>query len=76
MEQATIGSANVFVKILSDAKTPASNSEIANIDKAPYTPNGVHDAKTDPGAITFWWTKWPDANIAIAAILESIKKAG
>ena len=38
MEQATIGSANVFVKILSDAKTPASNSEIANIDKAPYTP--------------------------------------
>ena len=44
MEQATIGGVTVFIKTLSDAKLPSSNSEIAKIDMAPYTPirfNGV-----------------------------------
>src|SRR4051794_17844341 len=26
---------------------------------------GLHDASTDPGQITRWWTRWPDANVAI-----------
>lgn len=34
--------------------------------KKPLTPNGCYDAKTNPGAINFWWGKWPDANVAVA----------
>lgn len=34
--------------------------------KNPLTPNGCYDAKTDPGALQFWWNKWPDANVAVA----------
>lgn len=34
--------------------------------KAPWTPNGCKDAKTDTRAIRAWWKKWPDANIGIA----------
>lgn len=34
-------------------------------NKDPYTPNGFYDAKTDPNAIKFWWTKWPDAMIGV-----------
>lgn len=35
-------------------------------DKAPYTPNGVKDASTEPRTIRAWWAQWPDANVAIA----------
>ena len=35
-------------------------------NKKPHTPHGCLDAKTDPGAIRFWWTKWKDAAIGIA----------
>ncbi len=34
--------------------------------KHPLTPNGVKDATKDIEQIEAWWTKWPDANIAIA----------
>ena len=34
--------------------------------KHPRTPRGSSDATTDSGIIANWWTKWPDANIAIA----------
>lgn len=34
--------------------------------KKPITPNGVHDATTDPNQIREWWTANPDANIAVA----------
>src|SRR5215211_72783 len=33
--------------------------------KHPRTPNGLHDATTDPTTIDHWWSKWPDANIGI-----------
>lgn len=33
--------------------------------KRPYTPNGFHDASTDPAAIKLWWDRWPDAAIGI-----------
>jgi hypothetical protein len=32
--------------------------------KTPLTHNGFHDATTDPDAITAWWTRYPNANIA------------
>jgi Bifunctional DNA primase/polymerase, N-terminal len=34
--------------------------------KSPLTPNGFHDASTDPVAISAWWRRWPDALIGVA----------
>lgn len=34
--------------------------------KKPLTPHGCKDAKKDVGAITAWWTRWPDAAIGVA----------
>ena len=34
--------------------------------KNPHTEHGVLDATTDPAQIEAWWTRWPDANVAIA----------
>jgi Bifunctional DNA primase/polymerase, N-terminal len=34
--------------------------------KAPLTRHGVHDASTDAEQLRRWWTRWPDANVAIA----------
>jgi hypothetical protein len=34
-------------------------------DKSPYTAHGYKDATTDPAIITAWWTKWPNALIAV-----------
>jgi hypothetical protein len=33
--------------------------------KEPLTPNGFKDATTDPERIRAWWSRWPDANIAM-----------
>lgn len=35
--------------------------------KAPLTQHGCRDATTDTRQITEWWSRWPDANIGIAA---------
>ena len=34
--------------------------------KKPLTLHGFKDASIDPRQIRAWWTKWPDANVAIA----------
>ena len=34
-------------------------------DKPPLTSNGLKAATTDPDQIERWWSKWPDANVAI-----------
>ncbi|HET7015980.1 MAG TPA: bifunctional DNA primase/polymerase [Streptosporangiaceae bacterium] len=34
--------------------------------KAPATEHGFRDASTDPDRIRSWWTRMPDANVAIA----------
>jgi hypothetical protein len=34
--------------------------------KSPLTTNGLHDASTAVGMLRRWWTRWPDANVAIA----------
>jgi bifunctional DNA primase/polymerase-like protein/AAA domain-containing protein/primase-like protein len=36
------------------------------IGKKPLTTHGFKDARKDPEQIRAWWTKWPDANVAIA----------
>jgi len=36
--------------------------------KVPLTEHGFKNATTDPGQIEAWWTKHPDANIAIPTI--------
>jgi DNA-binding transcriptional ArsR family regulator len=33
--------------------------------KEPLTAHGFHDASTDPDRIRAWWSRWPDANIAM-----------
>ncbi len=33
--------------------------------KEPLTRNGFKDATTDPDRIRAWWSRWPDANIAM-----------
>ncbi len=35
-------------------------------DKRPAVEHGVHDASSDPEVITEWWTRMPDANLAIS----------
>jgi hypothetical protein len=35
-------------------------------EKAPATKHGFLDATTDPGKITWWWSRNPDHNVAIA----------
>src|SRR5258705_14017677 len=34
--------------------------------KHPRTRGGFKDASDDPAQIRRWWSKWPDANIALA----------
>src|SRR5262249_1383693 len=38
-----------------------------HIAKHPLTEHGVHDASRDPEAVRWWWNKWPNANIGLAA---------
>lgn len=33
--------------------------------KHPRTPNGLHDASTDPEQIAAWWRRWPTANVGL-----------
>lgn len=39
--------------------------------KHPRTPHGLSDATTDEDKINQWWTKWPNANVAIRTGAES-----
>jgi len=34
--------------------------------KEPLTSRGLHDATCDPTVIAEWWSRWPDANVAVA----------
>lgn len=36
--------------------------------KAPMTAHGCLDATTDPDQIRKWWSRWPEANVAIATV--------
>jgi hypothetical protein len=40
--------------------------------KAPLTEHGVKDATTDPEQIRDWWSRWPDANVALACSHETV----
>lgn len=35
------------------------------VDKRPKTEHGIDDATTDPETIKTWWSRWPDAQVAI-----------
>lgn len=39
--------------------------------KRPLTPHGFKDATKDERTITAWWTRWPDANIAMPTGAET-----
>lgn len=36
-----------------------------NIGKAPLTEHGITDSSIDPAIVQRWWSRWPNANIAI-----------
>lgn len=35
-------------------------------EKLPLTPHGCLDASREPPQISAWWSRWPDANVAVA----------
>jgi putative DNA primase/helicase len=37
-----------------------------NAGKHPRTANGLLDATADPDQVPHWWSRWPDANVAVA----------
>jgi hypothetical protein len=37
----------------------------ASAGKHPRTRRGLRDASTDPAVIAGWWSRWPDANVAV-----------
>jgi hypothetical protein len=39
--------------------------------KVPRTRHGLTEASTDPEAVTWWWRRWPQANIGIRTGAES-----
>lgn len=43
-----------------------NNPNCQSIGKHPRTRNGLKEATTNIQVITKWWTRWPDANIAVA----------
>lgn len=43
--------------------------------KVPLTPRGVHDGSIDADTIRSWWSRWPDAGIAIATGASGIVAA-
>ncbi|KXK61963.1 hypothetical protein AWW66_11015 [Micromonospora rosaria] len=49
-----------------DTGCSCGDTDCGSAGKHPLTRRGLHDATTDPDTITTWWTRWPDANVAIA----------
>ena len=49
----------------SRAAARAGDRGCAKPGKHPRTENGLADATTDRERIAAWWTRWPDANVAI-----------
>ena len=45
--------------------TCSKGAECDSPAKHPRTPNGFLDATLDPEVVKRWWTKWPDANVAV-----------
>ena len=49
----------------SNGKCACGANHLDSIGKAPITRNGLKDASIDPGVLTFWWEKYPEANIGL-----------
>lgn len=47
------------------------NSSCASPGKHPRLKSGLMDASRDPDQIQWWWSKWPNANVAIRTGRES-----
>ncbi len=51
---------------IQNGQCSCGNPECSSPGKHPRVKNGVKEATTDQQTIKDWWTRWPDANIAIA----------
>lgn len=54
------------VHSVEDARCSCGNIKCGSKGKHPMTRSGVKDATTNSGMARQWWSKWPNANIAIA----------
>jgi hypothetical protein len=54
-----------------DGDCTCGHDDCTSIGKHPRTRTGVKDASIDEAQIRKWWTRWPDANIAIATGMPS-----
>src|SRR5207244_2140853 len=48
-----------------DGRCSCGNHSCPSPGKHPRSRHGLHDASTDDGTVTRWWTRWPDANVAV-----------
>jgi hypothetical protein len=54
-----------------DGRCSCGKQSCPDIGKHPRTPNGLRDATRDAGRIRNWWTRWPEANVAVATGVAS-----
>lgn len=54
-----------------NGKCTCGHADCSSPGKHPRTQHGVKDASKNPDQIKMWWSKWPNANIAIATGLIS-----
>lgn len=52
---------------VADGRCSCGLRDCRDAGKHPRTEHGLHDACLDPSRITWWFAKWPDANLGIAA---------
>ncbi len=48
-----------------DGRCTCGAADCGSPGKHPRTVNGLHDAATDEATIREWWSRWPEANVAL-----------
>jgi hypothetical protein len=51
---------------IENGRCSCGRADCSSPGKHPRTPNGFHDATSDPAQLETWWSKWPQANLAVA----------
>ncbi len=56
---------------VSDGRCSCGRDDCGSPGKHPRTAHGVKDATTDEGRIRAWWSRWPEANVAVPTGAET-----